>query len=156
VRINEFVDPIQRKVTIVHEVTHAIQDWEDVASLLHDEEADAHIAETVAHHSLQGTFPTSDRVLFKDEAAAAARFVIAKQADQSNKDWIKAYQDLVKVVASHHKKPGLRTTVESGKKESQIYHVEASTRKTFAEGWERLRQDDWHKRLPRPPNAPPG
>ena len=139
-------------------MTHAIQDWKDWPSLIHDEEADAHLADSIAHYSLRGKFPDSDRDLFKEELAAAAKHVIAKQANQSNKDWLNAYGNLVKAVADYHKKPGMRAIVEKGKKESQIYQVEASTRKTFAEAWERLRQDNANslKNMPRVPNAPPG
>lgn len=157
-RLNEIVDPIQRKITIVHEVTHAIQDWKDLPSLIHDEEADAHLADTIAHYSLRGRFPDGERNLFKDELAAAAKYVLAKQATQTNKDWRKAYDDLVKVVADYHKKPGLRAIVEKGKKESEIYRVEASTRKTFEEAWERLRQENVNslRNMPRVPSAPPG
>ena len=68
--------------------------------------------------------------------------MIAKQANQSNKDWLNAYGNLVKAVADFTKKTGIRAIVEKGKKESQLYQVEASTRKTFAEAWERLRRGD--------------
>jgi hypothetical protein len=42
----------KRRVAIVHEATHVIQDWEDVSSLAHQDEADAFIAESVAELSL--------------------------------------------------------------------------------------------------------
>jgi hypothetical protein len=98
------MDPRKRRVAIVHEATHVIQDWEDVTSLTHHSEADAFIAESVAELVL---FPDSrdpDDGDVEKKALAAAQMVIDKTAIDSNNDWQTAYRSVVTAVGRRYKK----------------------------------------------------
>ena len=79
------MDPRKRRVAIVHEATHVIQDWEDVASLTHHSEADAFIAESVAELVLYPNSRDPDDGDVEKKALAAAQMVIDKAAIDSSK-----------------------------------------------------------------------
>jgi hypothetical protein len=105
------MDPRKRRVAVVHEATHVIQDWEDVSSLTHHSEADAFIAESVADLAL---YPDSRDVADSDlekKALVAARMVIDKTAIDSSNDWQTAYRSVVTAVGRRYKKYGQHTIV---------------------------------------------
>jgi len=143
-RINQSrtTDPVQRKQTIVHEATHAIQDWKDVASLAHDEEADAEIAEALAHHAMRGVFPpASPSEPWAPVVAAAAEFVVQRRADGRNQGWLDAYGKVVKEMADLHKKDGVRSSKEKrGPRESEMYRWEALGAENRQAGWEAVKR----------------
>lgn len=102
--------------TIVHESTHAIQDWLDIGMLRHFAEADAYIA----------GFSTLEKQQFAgdlaDAAFRASRFVIDRNAQASNKAWQKAYADVVKAYDdSHSDGRVLDSHTEKGETESDQY-----------------------------------
>jgi len=106
------VEPRAARLALVHEATHVIQDWQDVSSFAHYEEADAFIAEAVAELTLYPDAPETDDVSKK--ARAAAEMVIDKTAIDSNKDWQTEYKNVVTAVGQVYKKYNLRLTM--GKK----------------------------------------
>jgi hypothetical protein len=111
-------DKLARAMTIVHEATHVIQDWRDLPSLIHHEETDAAIAESVVEQVLKGTVLGID----DDPVTVAAQYVIRKQTDKSNGAWLKAYKRAVEETAKSVKKPGLRGTVETrGRRQNELY-----------------------------------
>jgi len=112
------MDPRERRRDLVHEGTHVIQDWEDVTSLSHHNEADAFIAQTVAELTLYPDAPETDDV--SKTALAAAKMVIDKTAIDSNTDWQTAYKNVVKAVGHRYKKYGQRENgVEKGEGASE-------------------------------------
>jgi len=114
------MDPRKRRVAIVHEATHVIQDWEDVSSLAHHNEADAFIAEAVAELTLYPDSRDPDDGDVEKTALAAAKMVIDKTAIDSNKDWQKAYRNVVTAVGRRYKKYGVRyIEVEKGEGASE-------------------------------------
>ena len=100
------MDPRARRLNIVHEGTHIIQDWQDVSSFAHHNEADAFIAQAVAELTLYPDAPETDDV--SKTALAAAKMVIDKTAMDSNKAWQTAYKNVVTAVGHVYKKYGLR------------------------------------------------
>ena len=100
------MEPRARRLNFVHEGTHIIQDWEDVSTFAHHNEADAFIAQAVAELTLCPDAPETDDVSKK--ALAAAKMVIDKTAVDSNKDWQTAYKNVVTAVGHVYKKYGLR------------------------------------------------
>ena len=102
------MDPRKRRVAIVHEATHVIQDWEDVTSLAHHSEADAFIAQYVADLTLYPDSRDPDDDDVEKTALAAAKMVIDKTAIDSNKDWQMAYRNVVTAVGRRYKKYGVR------------------------------------------------
>jgi hypothetical protein len=114
------MDARKRRTTIVHEATHVIQDWEDVESLVHYNEADAFIAESVTDLVLfpDSRNPNDDDV--ERKALAAAKMVIDKTAIDSNKNWPKAYESVVTAVGKRYQKYGQRdVAVEKGEGASE-------------------------------------
>lgn len=112
------MEPRERRLNIVHEGTHIIQDWQDVTSLAHHNEADAFIAQSVAELTLYPDAPETDDV--SKTALLAAKMVIDKTAIDSNKDWQKAYKNVVTAVGHRYKKYGLRiNTVKEGEGASE-------------------------------------
>jgi hypothetical protein len=112
------MDPRGRRRDLVHEGTHVIQDWEDVTSLAHHNEADAFIAQAVADLTLYRDEPDTDDV--SKTANAAAKMVIDKTAVDSNKDWQTAYKNVVTAVGRLYKKYGQReNAVERGEGASE-------------------------------------
>jgi len=117
--LNELISPDTRTEYIVHEATHAIQDWEAVRSLVHHNEADAFIAGAIAAAALRNVL-RADKPPKRDGDVvtidAAAQIVIDKKADAGNKDWTAAYQKVVDVVAKFYKdKAGTRSTATPAK-----------------------------------------
>ena len=104
------MDPRVRSRALVHEGTHIIQDWEDVTSLAHHNEADAFIAEGVSDLTLYPDSRDPDDGDVEKTALAAAKMVIDKTAIDSNKDWQKAYKNVVTAVGGRYKKYGQRVT----------------------------------------------
>jgi hypothetical protein len=118
--VYEFVNPLPRTLTIVHEATHAIQDWKDVDGKRRDIEADAYIADRVAELTVRPIamldYDTDDPIL------VAAQMVLGKQAGDGNKDWLKAYKKASDHVASVIKFPNIRTDdAREPTKESEIF-----------------------------------
>ena len=114
------MDPRKRRVAIVHEATHVIQDWEDVTSLTHYSEADAFIAESVAELVLYPDSRDPDDGDVEKKALAAAQMVIDKTAIDSNNDWQTAYRSVVTAVGRRYKKYGQRSIeVERGEGTSE-------------------------------------
>jgi hypothetical protein len=114
------MDPRKRRLVIVHEATHTIQDWEDITSLAHDNEADAFIAEAVAELTLYPDSRDPDDGDVEKKALAAAKMVIDKTAIDSNGDWQTAYRNVVTAVGRRYKKYGVRyIEVEKGEGASE-------------------------------------
>jgi hypothetical protein len=114
------MNPRVRSRALVHEGTHIIQDWEDVTSLAHHNEADAFIAEAVADLTSYPDSRDPDDGDVEKTALAAAQMVIDKTAIDSNKDWQEAYKNVVKAVGRRYKKYGqLVTKVEQGEGASE-------------------------------------
>jgi hypothetical protein len=113
------MDPRKRRVAIVHEATHVIQDWEDVSSLAHQDETDAFIAESVAELSLYPDSRDPNDGDLEKKALAAAKMVIDKTAID-NRDWQRAYENLVTAIGRRYKKYGVRMiAVEKGEGASE-------------------------------------
>jgi hypothetical protein len=114
------MDPRKRRTTVVHEATHVIQDWEDVESLVHYNEADAFIAESVTDLVL---FPDSRNPNdgdLENKALAAAKMVLDQTAIDSNKNWGKVYESVVTAVGQRYKKYRQRDiAVEKGEGTSE-------------------------------------
>lgn len=105
------MEPRARRINFVHEATHIIQDWNDVTSYVHHDEADAFIAAAIAEVALAKDFPpptTADGV--SAAANIAARMVIDKTAADGNEDWQTAYGNVVKAVGRVYKQYGVRNT----------------------------------------------
>ena len=100
------VEPRAARLTLVHEATHIVQDWQDVSSFAHYDEADAFIAQAVAELTLFPNALEADDVSKK--ARVAAKMVIDQTAVDSNKDWQTAYKNVVTVVGQRYKEYGLR------------------------------------------------
>jgi hypothetical protein len=104
--------------TIVHETTHAIQDWLDVKTQRRFAESDAYIAGAA----------TQDKQMFagqlSDASFKASRFVIDGKALPSNKGWLNAYDAVVKAYdAAHSDGRELLIETEKGETESDQYKV---------------------------------
>ena len=114
------MDPRKRRLNIVHESTHIIQDWEDVTSLVHHNEADSFIAEAVAELTLYPDSRDPNDGDVEKSALAAAKMVIDKTAIDSNKDWQMAYRNVVTAAGRRYKKYGMRDIeVEKGEGASE-------------------------------------
>lgn len=96
----------ERRLNFVHEGTHVIQDWQDVSSFRHHEEADAFIAAAVAELTLYPD-PDDEGDMAKN-ALVAAKMIIDKTAVDSNKDWHKAYQAVVTAVGNVYNQYNIR------------------------------------------------
>lgn len=106
-----------RRYTLIHEATHVIQDWMDVKSLIHHEEADAFIAEHIALFSTFAEMPHEsefNKSTVEGAALAAARMVIEKKAIDGDKAWNKCYEDVVAAVAKRYNEPGYSKPVDKG------------------------------------------
>ncbi|HEY6841192.1 MAG TPA: hypothetical protein VI114_08235 [Chthoniobacterales bacterium] len=114
------MDPRSRRVNFVHEGTHIIQDWEDVSSLAHYQEADAFIAQAIAELALAKDYPApppTDEV--GKTSLAAAQMVIDKTAVDSNADWQTKYDHVVKAVGRRYKLYGIRVDNKKGETRSE-------------------------------------
>lgn len=116
--------PILTNFTIIHEVTHAIQDWRDVVVDHEYTEADAYIAAAAAALAVDKS--TLDMIVEYPAQKVAAQIVIDKKATPKNDAWVKAYKDVVKAV---RKDPVYRNVIghrmknkfgEAGKNERKI------------------------------------
>ena len=96
--VYQHASPAQLTIIVVHEVTHAIQDWRNVRTTMKYAEADAYIAGAVADLSLRTGKPTLAGPVF-DPAIAAARLVIGGEAVSGNAAWEAAYKAVVADVA---------------------------------------------------------
>jgi hypothetical protein len=92
----EGFEPERSKMYMVHEATHAIQDWKDLASKkVKYKETDAFIAGAVA----AVTVNKDTNVLEHPKAEKpAVELVLAGQATRGNAAWTQAYADVVKAV----------------------------------------------------------
>jgi hypothetical protein len=79
--------------TIVHEATHTIQDWRNVATTMKYIEADAYIAMAVAALSV-----SKQPFLEYPAQEAAGRLVLAGKAVPTNAEWMRTYDEVVKAV----------------------------------------------------------
>ena len=115
---------MNRKITLIHEATHVIQDWKDVKALTHHNEADAFIAESVARiGSSTNVLAASefDSSTVEGAALTAARMVVENKAADTNRDWQKGYAAVVAAVARRYKKPGHRdVAVERNEGNSEL------------------------------------
>jgi len=90
-----FDDSIAQAI-VVHEVTHAIQDWRDIVSMVKYTEADAFVAQAVAKINTGAKY-----FLEFPEQEKAARLVIAGKAMAGSAEWVAAYDSLVKAIATN-------------------------------------------------------
>jgi hypothetical protein len=91
--------PLTARLTLVHEATHVIQDWQDISHLAKYHEADAFIAEGIARRNLTTEAPTGAISL---AAATAADIVINNAATSGNKAWRSAYDGVVAEVVKQY------------------------------------------------------
>ncbi|MBK7543057.1 MAG: hypothetical protein IPP10_16175 [Candidatus Competibacteraceae bacterium] len=124
--LHEEKDPILRVGTIVHEATHAIQDWSDNRSLINHKETDAFIAGWLAVQALRRIDVCSND---DDDIAKAARFVAAKQTGSA--DWRKAYKKAVDAIDwdysetyGLHTKPNKESIDESALFKERVIGIE--------------------------------
>jgi hypothetical protein len=89
--------PVQRIVAVVHECTHAIQDWQNVRSMMRFTEADAFIAGTVVDIA-RGTDTLAFTNLITQKAVVAARQVLDGPAVLTNASWTSAYTGVVNAI----------------------------------------------------------
>jgi hypothetical protein len=89
------LDPAIALPTVVHEVTHAIQDWRDLVSVHKYIEADAFIAGTVASMCTGKQYFLEYPALEK-----AGRLVLAGKGGAGNVEFASAYGDVVTAIES--------------------------------------------------------
>jgi hypothetical protein len=91
--IYEGLDPVLKLPTIVHEATHAIQDWRDLVSVHQFAEADAFVAQAVAAIS-------TGKKYFLEYLAQedAGRLVLAGKGAAGNAEFEAAYLAIVKAI----------------------------------------------------------
>jgi hypothetical protein len=89
--------PGDQTMTIVHEATHAFQDWRNVKTIHKYSEADAYIAGAAADRAT-GTGAQSLKSPIYDVAYTTAKLVADRQAVPSNPAWITAYNNVVAAV----------------------------------------------------------
>jgi hypothetical protein len=87
--------PAETAMMIVHEATHAIQDWQDVSAKCKFTEADAYIAGAVADLAQGGSVVSAQTGLIHPPALKAAKLVLAGQANGTDPAWTAAYDDVV-------------------------------------------------------------
>jgi hypothetical protein len=125
--IHEFVDKKLRTALIVHEVTHAIQDWKDDRSLRRAFEADAFIAEGVVKRTLIGTPDKDDRNLAIIDRAALC---VLQGNATGGKEWHDAYNGVIEVMAQFYDndrpKEAKEAKVESAEYRSVVSGAEVS------------------------------
>jgi hypothetical protein len=90
--------PVQKTVAIVHESTHAFQDWSDVRAKVKFIEADAYVAGGVADRVVGPGTPCMEVPTYQ-AGYKAAEFVIAGEAVPGNRAWIGAYNEVVAAVS---------------------------------------------------------
>jgi hypothetical protein len=90
--------PAETAMTIVHEVTHAIQDWQDVSAKNKYIEADAYIAGAIADLAQGGKATAVQAGEIYTPAMEAAKLVVAGKANASDTVWTDAYKAIVKDV----------------------------------------------------------
>ena len=86
-------DRMTDKITLVHEATHAIQDWRDFVSDVKFLEADAYIAEAVVASELNPVFMSAEARWAID--GDLVDMVVNNAATQGNKKWETIYKDMV-------------------------------------------------------------
>jgi hypothetical protein len=95
--VYQSLTPIQRTVIVVHECTHAIQDWRNVRAVMKFTEADAFIAGTVADIA-RGADTLAFTNAIIEKAVIAAREVIDGPAILTNTAWTNAYRGVVTAI----------------------------------------------------------
>jgi hypothetical protein len=93
--------PAETAMTIVHEVTHAIQDWQDISAKNKHVEADAYIAGAVADISQGGKGTAAQAGKIYSPAMEAAKLVVDGKASGDDKAWTDAYKAVLKDVAAN-------------------------------------------------------
>ena len=116
---HEFRNPDKRTALIVHEVTHAIQDWRDIRSRRRFTEADAFIAEAVVTRTQRGNSPQSDQNTATVEAAAEK--VMNGLVNERSEDWNDAYTAVVKLMAQFYDDDEVKEDAKEKIKERDIY-----------------------------------
>jgi hypothetical protein len=109
--------PIVRQYMIVHEVTHAIQDWLDVSKRAWFHEADAYIAAAAA--ALGVNEQTYNVMQEYPEQKAAAQLVLDKKAVPKNTAWNDAYMALVKAIGASSTYAGQEKAIFAGKQPAE-------------------------------------
>jgi hypothetical protein len=90
--------PAVNAMMIVHEATHAIQDWQDIPAKNKHAEADAFIAGAIADLAQGGTATAANPGPILTPAMEAAKLVVAGKANGSDKAWTDAYAAVLKGV----------------------------------------------------------
>jgi hypothetical protein len=72
---------------IVHELTHAIQDFSDIFFFTKDTETDAYIAETVCERVMKTPIEENEKIFGR-----AVDIIMQKKARLNNDDWMRAYR----------------------------------------------------------------
>jgi hypothetical protein len=90
----ETSDPLRTVHIVVHEATHAIQDWKDVDSSRHTSEADAFIAGAAFSLASGDPFPQDQNERIP---ATAARLVLNNRAG-AHQEWRTAYLNVVELM----------------------------------------------------------
>lgn len=100
----EFADPVVRHSFVVHEATHAIQDWKDasIKNSLHAE-ADAFIAAAIAEFAMTGKHSTDPN---EKVAADAAKLALEKRVSWHSLEWEGAYYAVVGMVKKFYDQKG--------------------------------------------------
>ena len=87
--------PIEREMTIVHEATHAIQDFRDAKGIATHFEADAFVAEAVVLRTLNRGAEGDNDI---ESAALKAADIVLEGTAQSTQAWRDAYDAVLKAV----------------------------------------------------------
>jgi hypothetical protein len=90
--------PPETAMMIVHEATHAIQDWQDVAAKNKYIEADAYIAGAVADLAQGGNVVAAQTGLIYPAATSAAKLVLAGRGNPADPAWDHCYKAVVEGV----------------------------------------------------------
>ena len=125
----EGLAPKERTATLVHEVTHVIQDFRDARANAIHFEADAYIAENVSRRASNTKHDDADEI---DEAAyGAAKFVTERKAGGNDKEWLTAYDAVTNAVKKsdvYKSKAGLWIDKKKDEKESELSLLQAAVK----------------------------
>ena len=128
---DEDVEPTVRLLNVVHECTHAVQDWKDMRATIRAREADAFIAAAVAEHALRGELHLIDLDEEDTTIARAAHFIRKGNADENNRAWLDAYEAVAKIMDKYYAYSTMQTNWASeGGREKTIFDAILSSAKT--------------------------
>jgi len=135
---NEMNNPGDQINEIVHETTHAIQDWKDVRIRSLHSEADAFIAAAVSDQAAPNFRPSTDENNAVVEVAA--KLVVDGKVGASNQAWLDAYENVAKLMANFYD-DDITNFAEKGKvKERDIWQRVASAAETTQMLWDSIRK----------------